>query len=76
MKRFKKVKKIDKEIGIVLFLRIVDADYLYDALALKCSRYFYMKIEKEHILDHFKELLKILLIKVSFSKIPNILMPL
>lgn len=68
LEALQEVKKIDKEIGIVLFLRIVDADYLYDALALKCSRYFYMKIEKEHILEHFKEAIENIVDKNIFLK--------
>lgn len=55
LKVLQQIKQINPKMEIILFLKVADTDYLYDALALKCSRYFYMKKEEEHLFNHFKE---------------------
>ena len=62
------IKQINPKMEIILFLKVADVDYLYDALALKCSRYLYLKGEEEHIFKHFKEGLDVISKKDIFIK--------
>lgn len=62
------IKQINPKMEIILFLKVADVDYLYDALALKCSRYLYLKEEEEHVFKHFKEGLDVISHKDIFLK--------
>ncbi|MDD2384401.1 MAG: PAS domain-containing protein [Sulfurospirillaceae bacterium] len=68
LKVLEEIKQRNPDMGIILFLKVSDADDLYDALALKCSRYFCMKTEKEHLFKHFKDGLDVISNKDIFLK--------
>lgn len=50
-----KIKQIRPEIALILFLQPCDIASIDAILALKCKRYFCIRAEKEHIIEHFKE---------------------
>ncbi|MBV5278785.1 MAG: PAS domain-containing sensor histidine kinase [Campylobacteraceae bacterium] len=62
------IKQINSKMEIILFLKVADVDQLYDALALKCSRYLYLKEEEENILKHFQDELNVISNKDIFLK--------
>ena len=62
------IKQINPKMEIILFLKVADVDYLYDALALKCSRYLYLKEEEDQVFKHFKEGLDVISHKDIFLK--------
>ena len=68
LKVLQEIKQINPKMEIILFLKVADVDYLYDALALKCSRYLYLKEEEEQVFKHFKEGLDVISHKDIFLK--------
>ncbi|QIR78266.1 PAS domain-containing protein [Sulfurospirillum diekertiae] len=68
LKVLQEIKQINPKMEVILFLKVADVDYLYDALALKCSRYLYMKEEEEHLFKHFKDGLDVISHKDIFLK--------
>ena len=68
LKVHQEIKQINPKIEVILFLKVADVEHLYDALALKCSRYLYMKEEEEHLFKHFKDGLDVVSHKNIFLK--------